>query len=98
MNDARIQSVQSIEQVWPQFISFCESFLAQGQRKGVFIAWGGKQCDFGWMFKITEENYADKLVMPRWCPYLMGPKMVISLYTSPTLNSPGMGSRQFGAM
>jgi hypothetical protein len=68
MNDARIQSAQSIEQVWPQFISFCESFLAQGQKRGVFIAWGGKQCDFEWTFKITEEDCGDKLVMPVGAP------------------------------
>jgi hypothetical protein len=82
MNDPRIQSAQSIEQVWSQFISFCESFLTEEQKRDVFIVWGGKQCDFEWIIKITEEVYADKLVMLRWCPYLMDPKMVISSYKS----------------
>jgi hypothetical protein len=40
MNDPRIQSAQSIEQVCSQFISFCESFLTEEQKRDVFIVWG----------------------------------------------------------
>jgi len=85
-NDIRITSAFEIKEVWERFVSFVEGFLDTGSKRGIIAAWGGQSCDCEWLFRITEDTHHGVLFMPRWCPYFMDPKKVVSHYGSCKLN------------
>jgi hypothetical protein len=85
-NDERIKTAEGIKEVWKRFVLFIECHLAGGTKKGIIVAWGGQGCDCEWLFRITEDKYHGVLFMPRWCPYFMDPKKVVSHYTGCKLN------------
>jgi hypothetical protein len=84
--DIRILSAMGIKEVWKRFVSFIEGLLDEGSKKGIIAAWGGQSCDCEWLFRITEDTHHGELFMPRWCPYFMDPKKIVSHYTSCKLN------------
>jgi hypothetical protein len=89
--DARITSALGIAEVWKRFVTFIEGHLGNGMKKGIIAAWGGQSCDCEWLFRITEDKHHGVLFMPRWCPYFMDPKKVVSHYASCKLNSKHSG-------
>ncbi len=89
--DARITSAPGIAEVWKRFVIFIEGHLCNGLKKGIIAAWGGQSCDCEWLFRITEDTHHGVLFMPRWCPYFMDPKKVVSHYASCKLNSKHSG-------
>jgi hypothetical protein len=91
LNDVRIMSALEIKEVWEQFVSFIEGLLDDGSKRGIIAAWGGQSCDCKWLFRITKDTHHGELFMPRWCPYLMDPKKVISHYGSCKLNQKHSG-------
>jgi hypothetical protein len=84
--DIRITSAMALEEVWQKFVSFIEQLLEEGSKKGIIAAWGGQSCDCEWLFRITEDTHHGQLFMPRWCPYFMDPKKIVSHYSSCKLN------------
>jgi hypothetical protein len=95
-NDIRITSAFEIKDVWEQFVSFIEGLLDEGTKRGVIAAWGGQSCDCEWLFRITEDTYSGVLFMPRWYPYFMDPKKVISHFGSCKLNQKHSGPGVIG--
>jgi hypothetical protein len=95
-NDVRITSAFEIKDVWERFVSFIEGLLDEGTKRGVIAAWGGQSCDCEWLFRITEDTHHRVLLMPRWCPYFMDPKKVISHYGSCELNQKHSGVIGYG--
>ena len=91
----RIKNAEDLFTVWQKFVEFVEGHL-EGGKQGVFLAWGGKQCDCEWMFKITEEIHVGKLHMPNGLNLFMDPKNVISAYTSCALHQKNSGVIGYG--
>ena len=81
-----IQKARGIVDVWRDFVTFVESHLDGGNKKGIITAWGGKSCDCEWLFRVTEETHHGILKMPRWCPYFLDPRRVIEKYKTCELN------------
>jgi hypothetical protein len=77
--------------VWKRFVMFIEGHLDHGSKKGIIAAWGGQSCDCEWLFRITKDTHHGVLFMPRWCPYFMDPKKVVSHYGSCKLNQKHFG-------
>ena len=96
MADARITSADTIDVVWPRFVSFIEERLDSGNKKGIMVAWGGKACDCEWLFKITEEWFHGSLVMPRWLDFFLDPSIVMKHYTSCRMNNKHTGLQGYG--
>ena len=87
LTDPRIQNADTIQQVWPRFVSYIESKLDGGSKKGVMVAWGGKSCDCEWLFRITEVWHPETLHMPAGLDYFMDPSGVMKNYTSCRLHN-----------
>ena len=91
----RIKNASNIVEVWHEFTAFVESKLDEGCKRGILAAWSGKGCDVDYLYKIVHELHPGECVMPKWCPYFMDPKEVISHYktchlhgTAPPAGSP----------
>ena len=82
VTDDRIKSADGIVEVWKRFVRFVEGYLADGTKTGIIAAWGGQGCDCEWLFRVTEDTHYGQLFMPRWCPFFMDPKKVVSHYAS----------------
>jgi len=82
-----IQAAKPLQVVWQDFVEFIENLLDGGEKHGIFIAWNGKSCDLDWVFKITKDGNTNNLSMPRWCPFFLDPKTVITAYTGCKFNS-----------
>jgi hypothetical protein len=95
-SDGRILNALAIKEVWLQFVLFIEQYLDGGLKKGIIAAWGGQSCDCEWLFRITEDTHYGILFMPRWCPYFMDPKKVVSHYASCKLSQKHSGVIGYG--
>jgi len=95
-SDAFIKDADPIEQVWPRFTAKIESYLDNGNKVGMLIAWSGKGGDCGKLFEITEELHKGVLNMPRWVVYFCDPITCISHYTSCQLNESKRQSGRVG--
>jgi hypothetical protein len=83
-------------EVWKRCVLFIEGHLDNGSKKGIITAWGGQSCDCEWLFWITEDTHHGVLFMPRWCPYFMDPKKVVSHYGTCKLNQKHSGVIGYG--
>jgi hypothetical protein len=63
--------------------------LLEGGKKGIILAWGGKECNVEWMFRITEESHHGILSMPSNVPYFWNRQHIIHHYKGCGLRTEG---------
>jgi hypothetical protein len=96
--DDRIASAMGITEVWKEFVLFIEAILQTVRRRksllpGVVNPAIVSGCLESWKTRIMAYGI---LFMPRWCPYFMDPKKVVSHYSSCKLNQKHSGVIGYG--
>ena len=96
-NGPEMRSAKPIEEVYPQFVKFCEDCVPD-DHVGCLVAWNGIASDCKWLFKLVEEDHKndDRFRFPQRMNYYMDPIKVISHYKGCKLNKKHSGVLGYG--
>jgi Transposase IS4/Exonuclease len=84
-SNEKIINADSIEVVWPKFVSAAEAAIGNDGKQGIIVAWNGKSCDMEWIYRIMHNNI-NPMRFPKNCHFFLDPCAILTNYKGCSLS------------